>query len=227
MLNNHMAAIPLYMYIGYPIPRPERLYDYILARQGIIKRIETRYISVDALLAPIEEELIGLRLREYDLQPLRLKTPRIPDRLLEEALADARSDLGLEFMYHFRWTAEDGWWVTRPEQGQSRVRVGYVDRDQANIILELHSHNTMPAFYSSTDDGDEQGGRLYGVMGCIDQARPQLALRQGMYGHWLYHIPATAIFDDISPFTEVYPAEETVEPSGGWLSDMFSWRKKW
>jgi hypothetical protein len=94
--------IPLYMYLGHPMPRPERLYDYVIAEQGIIKRVETPYASADALLAPITEKLIGLQLQPYPLQPLRLKVPRIPGRLLLDVLADARRHIHIEFMYHFR-----------------------------------------------------------------------------------------------------------------------------
>ena len=33
--------IPLYLYQGRPLPPPRHLYDYVLAEQGLIKRIET------------------------------------------------------------------------------------------------------------------------------------------------------------------------------------------
>ena len=75
------SLIPLYLYQGHAIPRPERLYDYVLAAQGIIKRLETAYVSADHLLAPIETPLTGLRLALYPLQPVRFKLPRIPGRL--------------------------------------------------------------------------------------------------------------------------------------------------
>ena len=34
------SLIPLYLYQGHPLPPPMRLYDYVLAAQGLIKRIE-------------------------------------------------------------------------------------------------------------------------------------------------------------------------------------------
>ncbi len=195
--------IPLYLYLGYPIERPEHLYDYLMAAQGIIKRVETRYVSADALLVPIQEKLTGLRLRKYPVGPLRLKVPRIPERLLQEALADARRNLDLEHMYHFR-IGEKGWQVTRPQQEQSLSRVGYLDRNQAGIALELHSHHRMPAYFSPTDDGDEQGGRFYAVMGRLDRPNPELTLRLGMYGPWLPNVPALSLFEGLGPFVEVY-----------------------
>jgi hypothetical protein len=87
--------IPLFLYQGYRIERPRRLYDYLLAAQGIVKRVENNYVSADHLLAPIDPELIGLGLAPYPIGPLRLKIPRIPGDCLLAALEDARSNLGL------------------------------------------------------------------------------------------------------------------------------------
>lgn len=218
--------IPLYMYLGHPMQRPERLYDYVIAEQGIIKRVETPYASADALLAPITEKLIGLHLQSYHLQPLQLKVPRIPSRLLLDVLADARSNIDIEFMYHFRYSPAQGWSVTRPEQAQSWARVGY-SHDPTGVVLDLHSHHTMPAFFSGTDDGDERGGRFYAVMGHIDHATPQLILRLGMYGHWLYNVPGLALFDDLGPFVDTYVDEAAIyqaEQEDGWFSKFFLWR---
>ena len=137
-MNLHTNLIPLYMYLGHAIPRPERLYDYVIADQGIVKRVETPYVSADCLLVPIETPLTGLRLAEYPLQPLRFKLPRIPGQLLCDALADARQNINLEFIYHFKFDPAHGCWsVIRPEQDQSRTRVGYT-YDPANGLVQLH-----------------------------------------------------------------------------------------
>jgi hypothetical protein len=52
-------------------------------------------------------------------------------------------------------------------------------------VLELHSHHALPAYFSRVDDADEQGLRLYGVVGRLDRTRPEVALRVGAYGHRL------------------------------------------
>jgi PRTRC genetic system protein A len=224
MLDHNL--IPLYLYLGHPMHRPERLYDYVLAEQGIIKRVETPYASADALLVPISEWLTGLHLQPYPLQPLRLKIPRIPGRLLMDVLADARTNIEIEFMYHFRFSPEQGWTVTRPAQAQSWARVGY-QHDPTGVVLDLHSHHVMPAFFSSTDDGDEQGGRFYAVMGHLDRPNPQLILRLGMYGHWLLNVPGAVLFDDLGPFVDTYIDEAAlcqVQPDPGWLSRLLPWR---
>ena len=127
--------------------------------------------------------------------------------------------------------------VTRPEQAQARTHVGYVDHDQSNIVVECHSHNTMSAFFSPTDDHDEQGGRFYCVLGHLDRPHPQLVVRLGMYGHWLRNIPGLALFDDLGPFVDTYDVEayqDVVEagavaaPNTGWsaLAGLFQRRSK-
>ncbi len=107
-------------------------------------------------------------------------------------------------MYHFRY-AEHHWSLTYPQQEQSQVRVGYQETDQSNIVVELHSHNTMAAFFSPTDDRDELGGRFYAVIGRLDQAQPQIVIRLGMFGHWVYNIPPALIFEgQITPLQPAY-----------------------
>ena len=51
-------------------------------------------------------------------------------------------------------------------------------------VAEFHSHGGMRAFFSATDDRDEQGFRIYGVVGQLHQVTPRIALRLGSYGHF-------------------------------------------
>ncbi|MCP4992898.1 MAG: hypothetical protein GY934_03795 [Gammaproteobacteria bacterium] len=233
--------IPLWIYTGGEMQRPELHYDYVLARQGIVKRFENRFVSVDYVLVPIDENLIGLQLAWYPLQPLHFKLPKVPGHLLRDVLTDARKDMSLEFAYHFRYNpGPNQWVVTRPENyyEQSRTGLGYTYSDPGGVILELHSHNTMPAYFSPRDNQDEQGGRLYGVIGHLERTNPELALRLGMFGHWLYNVPGRALFADISPFSEVelgagaevndkWLSEEGLANNGhSWLANLFN-RKNW
>lgn len=222
---------PLYLYKGgYPLPRPSYHYDYVLAAQGLIKRLETPHASADLLLCPIAERLYGLNLQSYPLAPLRFKLPRIPERLLLETLTDARGELGLEVMYHFR-LIPSGWQVTRPQQEQHQAYVGYQTGD-AGVILDLHSHHMMPAYFSPTDDADEQEGRFYGVMGRLNLPSPHLTLRLGFYGQWLANVPALILFEGIGPFVETYAAPDTneetapAEAPGSWLERLFYRRSR-
>lgn len=50
------------------------------------------------------------------------------------------------------------------------------------VVMEVHSHNSMPAFFSEIDDQDEVLPMLYGVMGCLDTEYPDFKIRAGYGG---------------------------------------------
>ena len=70
-------------------------------------------------------------------------------------------------------------------------------------------------------------------MGNLERAHPELVLRLGFYGTWLYNVQALAIFDDIAPFEAIYldtvdlatvDYPEPLAARGGWLTNLFQWR---
>jgi PRTRC genetic system protein A len=76
--------------------------------------------------------------------------------------------------------------------------------DYANTLLELHSHHQMAAFFSATDTADEQGFRLYGVVGRLDsdsQHTPEIRMRMGIYGQF-WDIPASIVLSLPSCITD-------------------------
>ncbi|MDT8306615.1 MAG: Mov34/MPN/PAD-1 family protein, partial [Anaerolineae bacterium] len=135
-----------------------------------------------------------------------LKVPRIPGRLLAAVLADARQarrpdNVLNERLYHFY---HDGGRVrvVKPPQRATPASVVAAESDSTGLLLDLHSHGHMSAFWSSTDDGDEQGFRAYGVIGRLDE-RPEIRLRLGVYGVW-FPLPASELFADIGGFVDAY-----------------------
>lgn len=201
------ANKPLYVYQGGQIARPDHEYDYLLAQQGIIKRVENNLVSADWVIVPMPSgiELNGLGLKTYLLGAIILKVPRIPSALLEEVFSDARENIALEYMYFFKFDpGTNHWFVLRPQQSRTGVSVRYtIDDSDDWICADCHSHNQMPAFWSPTDDNDELGGRFYIVMGRIDTNTPQLGVRLGMYGQWIYDVPGELLFDNLGPFVQV------------------------
>ena len=69
-----------------------------------------------------------------------------------------------------------------PPQAGSRASLIY--QPPSGVVAEFHSHGSLSAFFSATDDRDEQGFRIYGVAGRLHSARPELRLRVGVYGHF-------------------------------------------
>lgn len=51
------------------------------------------------------------------------------------------------------------------------------DTDKGLLVCEIHSHNTMSAYFSSVDDADEIYPGIYGVIGRLDEEVPQMRFR--------------------------------------------------
>lgn len=68
-----------------------------------------------------------------------------------------------------------------------------------DAILEVHSHHAMRAYFSATDNRDETGRRIYGVLGRLDGPHPEIALRVASGCNPLVVGPV--------PFSEVFAAE--------------------
>lgn len=52
------------------------------------------------------------------------------------------------------------------------------------LVMDVHSHGKMNAFFSLVDDHDEKGTRLYMVIGMLDREVPACRLRAGIAGHY-------------------------------------------
>ncbi len=102
----------------------------------------------------------------------------------------------------------------------SAARVRYTPPalpDDTTVVLALHSHHRLPAYFSRTDDGDEQGLALYVVVGRLDTAHPEVAIRAGAYGAWLSVPWANVFAGDRGAFRDTQfdpPADVEAEASG-------------
>lgn len=116
-----------------------------------------------------------------------LKIPKIPMSLLDIIIEDFRQNASIERIFQVRWdTLAKEYVLVRPtESKESKASINYSFKNipyHLKPILEIHSHNTMPAFFSKTDDNDELLKGFYGVIGNIDQEYPDIKLRVGMEG---------------------------------------------
>ena len=115
---------------------------------------------------------------------------------------EARTSEGgfLEILFYLTWERKSGWHLAVPAQKQEALSV-YPILDEigqalyVDTLIEIHSHHTMRAFFSVTDNKDEQGFRIYGVIGRVDNQRDfptEMRLRVGIYGHF-WEIPASQV----------------------------------
>ena len=71
-------------------------------------------------------------------------------------------------------------------------------------VMDIHSHNTMPAKFSDTDDRDERATRLYAVAGRFDQVFPEITVRASCGGRFIPLRPEEVFESDFKAYP--YPS---------------------
>lgn len=201
-----MAAgviLPLAHLVGHriaeqlPLPPVEAaMYEYVLAGNGLFVRGKRE--GLEALVPVNPCKVRGLP----SLEPhVHLAYPRVPQQAVDAMLnlsrgEEAENGRPIEVLFHLSWDGM-GWRVTMPEQvgsaGSVRPLNADADSSYASALIEVHSHHEMAAFWSGTDNYDEQGFRLYGVLGNIF-TEPVLRVRVGLYGYF-WELPASHVFN--------------------------------
>ncbi len=183
---------------GMPLPPIQAaLYEYILAGNGIFIRGARREFQAQFCIVPCE--IRGLANLEASLQ---LNAPRVSREVVAEMLLRARvardaEGRPCEIVFHLELDEARVWHCLVPSQAQGPARAKPVDdspsSSYARACIEVHSHVEMHARFSSLDNQDEIGFRLYAVLGCIS-TRAVMRVRVGMYGYH-HDIPANWVFD--------------------------------
>ena len=181
----------MYRPVGYLQKRPDGLdgerglyYDYVLASNGLFIEAEGKLIAARVPVAACEVR--GLA----PLEPrFVLRYGRIPQRFFDLALSAFLVDTSKERYVAVTW--QDGYHLYVPEQETEAAKVEYQMGD--SIVLDLHSHGKMEAWFSTKDNEDETGMKLYGVVGKLD-GTPVVQLRVGVYGYF-HAISWGEIFD--------------------------------
>jgi PRTRC genetic system protein A len=179
-------------------------YEFVVASNGLFVRAEDG--RIEALIPVAPATLHGLA----NVEPYaRLKMPRVPRSFLRSVLASARRFLPREAMYQFAYfpgTPDDlqtrnGWRAGMPDQIMSVASLKFEDFSAS--VIDLHSHGALRAFFSDTDDGDEQGLRFYVVIGRVDTDWPEISARVGVYGHH-WPVPIETVFEGAGLFMDTF-----------------------
>jgi len=155
---------------------PGLFYDYIIAENGLFIRAQNPLIKATACISPVE--IRGLRPLEEEIE---LVHGKIPGRLYDLSLAILMANSELEQYLAITW--ENEYRLMNPTQERSEASVTY--NKLPSSIMDIHSHGYLNAFFSSTDDGDEQGLRFYMVVGKLNTLLPEVELRLGAYGYFI------------------------------------------
>lgn len=201
-LQQHHVATP-----ACPLPPTRPGISWIWAANGIFKR------GIDAT----HDVLICV-------QPLR-STPglvqliphvrfsgvggRIPGGLLTALLEHARQagsagtisrPIEQQYFITYRQEMPQPFRLSVPPQDATSYKVSYDLSARGQILIDIHSHHQMRAYFSSTDDQDDQGLSISAVVGQIFD-RPEICLRANVYGH-RRRMGALTIFDSLPGLCE-------------------------
>ena len=169
--------------VGYLLNKTEGLggepglfYDYILAENGLL--IRARNPLIQGIFCISSVEIRGLHPIE---ERIELTHGKIPGYLYDLSLSILMASSDREQYLAITW------------ENEYRLRIPGQERNGASVkyesvpfsIMDIHSHGCMDPFFSSTDDRDEKGLRLYMVVGRLDTLLPEVELRLGVYGYFV------------------------------------------
>jgi len=168
--------------VGYLQNTPEGLqgepgffYNYILAENGLFIRAQGPLL--EATVRIVRADVRGLAPLTESVE---LTYGKIPWYIHSLALSVFATDPWREHYLAVVW--DRGYHLKMPVQDGERAGVSY--ERLPHTVLDIHSHSLMTAFFSGTDNRDEQGLRLYMVMGEMDTLFPEVRLRVGVYGYF-------------------------------------------
>jgi hypothetical protein len=205
-LTRHHIATP-----AAPLPEPRPGLAWIWAANGIWKQGITEQLDILIPVERFEHPIPGL----VKLMPhvrWRAWPQRLPGQFLAPLLENAQRAGGgddvllrpIEKQYFF--IERDGPRVVAPGgQEGSATRLRYTMPERGTVLLDLHSHHQMDAYFSPTDDADDTGLSVSAVVGQI-YTEPEIVVRLNVYGH-RWPIPALLVFDSLGPFVDRHKGE--------------------
>lgn len=180
--------------VGYLRKYPDKLvgqrgacYDYVLASNGLFVEAEGPLFA-----ARVPVSLCEVRGLSSIKPKMGLRYGKIPQRFFDLVLDSFLANPDKERYAAVTW--DKGYHLVFPEQAATKedleegesaghgssAGVAYLNPD--SVILDIHSHGTMPPFWSSRDNKDETGLKFYAVVGHLRKT-PQIRLRVGVYGY--------------------------------------------
>jgi PRTRC genetic system protein A len=170
-------------------------YTYVLAGDGLWLEADNGILKARACLAPVPVR--GLPPAESLLE---LRHGRISAHLLSLAVAAFSARADLEAYAAIAWDGQSYRLVFPPQEGSC----GAVTYEPVpGTVVGLHSHGRMGAFFSGTDDRDDQGFLVSVVVGKLDRLVPAAGARLCIYG---YLAPADLreVFAGLPPWIEEF-----------------------
>ena len=171
--------------------------DHLVGVPATFKKPITYCITADGQLFEVRKNRIGVVARkptevhgaQGKLQEgFQMVLPKVPFEMLGQTVnffrgVCERHKQALEALVQFWWDpATSSYFIHVPEHEVSGASVHYTGNfdpggDQVHV-MDIHSHGSMNAFFSGTDDTDEsRAERLYGVVGQVAFQNPPMLFR--------------------------------------------------
>lgn len=169
---------------------------------------EQRRNEIGCFTAPSEN------VREFEdiRAEFKMALPKIPAHIFSKVMGFFKSisdELHYEVLVHILYDTEEKEYIIKvPKQRISEASVNsetdepYPDR--YIHVMDFHSHNTMPAVFSGTDNADEKETRLYAVAGRFNRTFPEITVRAGCAGKFIPLNPKDVFEGD---FFDSHPEE--------------------
>lgn len=116
--------------------------------------------------------------------------PKIPRHILSDVITYFRKDTAKEAYVKICYNkATNQYFVVHSKNQATKMEVvyhlpteGLINNRNIIQVMDIHSHNTMPAYFSRVDDADECYPGLFGVIGHLDTGNPSICIRAGYEG---------------------------------------------
>jgi hypothetical protein len=158
-----------------------KVISIVPARDG--KIYEIRNTEMGKFITPV----VDCELLSYVRAGFVPALPPIPMDLMVQVISFFRhymqNGVEQEALVNVYWDkVNPGFFIDTPKQTVTKASVVGVVSDKYACdryihYMDIHSHNSMRAFFSPTDDRDEKATRLYSVIGNLDRYFPDIKTR--------------------------------------------------
>lgn len=185
----------------------DKPFRYAMTGSGVVKVVSNKI----GLFAVHTDNVPGLPIIN---EGLVLALPKIPYKMLLQTISFFKEVMrkynNAEAMVQFYYDdVKKEYILFCPDQEVSGARVSFKRSaemdDTHTLVMDIHSHNTMGAFFSTIDNADEKENRIFGVIGKLNQQPPEMKFRISVGGEFK-EIDMFEIFEN--PYAEVdFPSE--------------------
>lgn len=183
-----------------------KVISFVPSQDG--KVFEVRNNKIGTFIAQTENVTDFQRVRAGFIPAL----PKIPYAIWSEIISFFKSFIDrhgeFEALAYIYWSFDEGRYrvvIPRQKVSKDSVNTFLPDFDETKMLLvaEVHSHNTMPAYFSCTDNRDEKATRVYIVVGRMDKVFPDIKARISCGGKFVKIEPS----EIMEGYNAEYPAD--------------------